>query len=153
MYFLRAESFYNVASEIERLDEEPAFGPPIIDSYGGTSLHEQSHGESFFAVFRDRFHGRGLYLLDEPEAALSPTRQLALLAMMRELIEAGAQFLIATHSPIIMGYPGATIFEVSESGLRRIEYRATEHYAVTKRFLTHPETVLSELFSNTEQQK
>src|SRR5690606_29322572 len=100
-FFLRAESFYNVATEIEKLDEGPG-GPPIIDSYGGTSLHNQSHGESFFALMMNRFGGQGLYILDEPEAALSPTRQMAMIARMHQLIAKGSQFIIATHSPILM---------------------------------------------------
>lgn len=103
-YFLRAESFFNVATEIEHLDDEPGFDPPIIDSYGGRSLHEQSHGESFFALLMDRFHGRGLYILDEPEAALSPQRQLAVLSRLHDLVLDDSQFVIATHSPILMAY-------------------------------------------------
>jgi len=101
-FFLRAESYYNVASYIDELDEQPSFGPPIKNSYGGKSLHEQSHGESFFAAFVHRFGGRGLYILDEPEAALSPLRQMSLLVRMHELVQQDSQFIIATHSPILM---------------------------------------------------
>jgi len=145
-FFLRAESFYNVASEIERMDSIPAPAPPIINSYGGHSLHAQSHGESFLTLAMKRFGPEGLYILDEPEAALSPSRQLALLARMRELAEAGSQFVIATHSPILMAYPGATIYRLSEEGVSKVAYEDTEHYAVTKEFVNNRERILKELF-------
>ncbi|MBP3984282.1 AAA family ATPase [Pseudoxanthomonas helianthi] len=133
-FFLRAESFYNLATEIERLDAGPG-GPPIIDSYGGKSLHKQSHGESFLAVMMHRFSGNGLYILDEPEAALSPSRQLAMLARMHQLVQANAQFIVATHSPILMAYPDSYIYQIDDDGLHRTEYEKTEHYIVTKSFL------------------
>ncbi|HEY3245507.1 MAG TPA: AAA family ATPase [Phycisphaerae bacterium] len=145
-FFLRAESLYNLASEIERLDREAAASRPIIDSYGGRSLHEQSHGESFYAVFMNRFGGRGLYLLDEPEAALSPMRQMGLLVIMHDLIAKGSQFVIATHSPIILAYPDAWIYGLSEQGIARTAYKDTEHYVITKRFLDSPERMLKILF-------
>lgn len=104
-FFLRAESFFNVATEIEKLDSEPGTGPPIGPSYGDRALHEQSHGESFLALLVNRFHGDGLYLLDEPEAALSPSRQLAVITRIYDLVQENSQFIIATHSPIIMAYP------------------------------------------------
>ena len=107
-FFLRAESFYNVASEIDRLDQEGFV--PLIDSYGGRSLHEQSHGESFMSLILNRFRGDGIYILDEPEAALSPSRQLALLCRIHQLVKDGSQFIIATHSPILMAYPEADIY-------------------------------------------
>ncbi|WP_269513776.1 AAA family ATPase [Brevundimonas subvibrioides] len=144
-YFLRAESYFNVASEIERLDEEPSGGPPIIDSYGGKSLHEQSHGESFFALFENRFRGDGLYILDEPEAALSPSRQLSFLARMHELVLARSQLIIATHSPILLGYPNAWIYQVSRIGLDRIAYEDTDHYQVTRNFLNRRAMMLEVL--------
>jgi len=144
-YFLRAESFFNVATEIERLDAEPAAAPPIIDSYGGRSLHEQSHGESFLTLIMERFRGQGLYILDEPEAALSPTRQLSLLSRMHDLVKQGSQFIVATHSPIIMAYPEATIFQLSEEAIRSVKYTETEHYVVTKSFLNKHESMLKEL--------
>jgi predicted ATPase len=143
-YFLRAESFFNVATEIERLDQEPG-GPPLIDSYGGNSLHEQSHGESFFTLLMERFSGKGLYLLDEPEAALSPTRQMAMISRMHELVNNQSQFIIATHSPILMAYPNAAILLINEDGIRPIEYTDTEHYSVTKDFLNRFERYLKEL--------
>jgi len=129
-FFLRAESFFNVATEIENLG--------VGDSYGGRSLHEQSHGESFFAVMTHRFGGNGLYILDEPEAALSPARQLAMLVRMHELIAMNSQFVIATHSPILMAYPDADLYQIGESGLVRTAYEETEHFLVTKAFLGNP---------------
>ena len=143
-FFLRAESFFNVATEIERLDAGPG-GAPIIDSYGGRSLHEQSHGESFFALVTQRFGGNGLYLLDEPEAALSPGRQLALLSRLHQLVQAKSQFIIATHSPILLAYPQASIFSLTERAITRVNYTDTEHYAVTREFLNRHETMLKEL--------
>ena len=141
-FFFRAESFYNVATNIEELDREPAPAPPIIESYGGVSLHEQSHGESFMALAMNRFGGKGLYILDEPEAALSPTRQMTLLARMHELIQDDSQFIVATHSPILMAYPNATLYLLEEGGLREVSYTETEHYEVTKDFLNNHESML-----------
>ena len=143
-YFLRAETFYNVATEIERLDQGPG-GPPIIDGYGGRSLHEQSHGESFFALFKNRFRDNGLYLLDEPEAALSPTRQVEFLVLMHDSIRRGCQFVIATHSPIILAYPEARIHLLDRQGIRDVAYTDTEHYQVTRRFLSNPKRSLETL--------
>lgn len=145
-FFLRAESFFNVATEIENLDAAPSFGPPIIDSYGGRSLHEQSHGESFLALMMNRFGGHGLYILDEPEAALSPQRQLSVLSRIHDLVNDDSQFIIATHSPILMAYPDSWIYSCSASGLSRIEYYDTEHYQVTHDFLSNPERMLRVLF-------
>lgn len=145
-FFLRAESFYNVATEVERLAEVSVFsGAPLLDSYGGKSLHERSHGESFLSLVQNRFGGHGLYILDEPEAALSPSRQLALLALMGELVREDSQFLIATHSPILMAYPGAEIYEFTERGIRLTPYEQTQHYLLTHRFLNHPAALLREL--------
>jgi len=144
-FFLRAESFFNVATEIERLDNEPSFGPPLIESYGGLSLHEQSHGESFLALMLNRFGGKGIYILDEPEAALSPQRQLAVLSRLHDLVLAGSQFIIATHSPILMAYPDAWIYNCSSSGIERIDYYDTEQYRVTRDFLSNPQRMLDVL--------
>lgn len=146
-YFLRAESYFNVATEIERLDAD-GMGPRIIDSHGGVPLHEQSHGESFFALFEHRFRGEGLYILDEPEAALSPSRQLSFLARLHQLVNKGSQFIIATHSPILLGYPDAWIYQASKHGLERIAYEDTEHYAVTRGFLNRRETYLNVLLAD-----
>lgn len=145
-FFLRAESFYNAASYIEESDRLPAASPPIIEAYGGKSLHEQSHGESFLAVIKNRFGGNGLYILDEPEAALSPTGIMSLMAVMHSLTEKNSQFIISTHSPILMAYPDALIYELTESGIRRANYRDTDHYIITKRFLDDPEKILKKLF-------
>ncbi len=141
-FFLRAESFFNLATDIERLDAEPAPAPPIIDSYGGRSLHEQSHGESFFSLMMNRFGGHAFYVLDEPEAALSPSRQLAMIARIHNLVQSHSQFVIATHSPILMAYPEAWLYQITPDGLARIEYRQTEHFIVAKRFLNDPEAQL-----------
>lgn len=142
---MRAESFFNVATEIERLDVEPAPAPPVIDSYGGKSLHEQSHGESFMALLLNCFGGKGLYLLDEPEAALSPQRQLAVLSRIHDLVMDDSQFIIAAHSPILMAYPNATIYSFSVDGIKKLDYYETEHYQVTWDFLINPKRMLDML--------
>lgn len=140
-FFLRAESFYNVASEIDRI-------PDLCeDAYGGRSLHEQSHGESFLALLQNRFHGHGFYVLDEPEAALSPSRQMAMLCVLRDLVQQGAQFLIATHSPILTALPGAQIYELDENRMHECAYRDTQNYQLTRRFVENPERMLTYLFA------
>jgi predicted ATPase len=144
-YFLRAESYFNVATTIAINDREPGPGRRIIDAYGGKSLHEQSHGESFLALLENRLHGNGLYILDEPEAALSPTRQMSMLTRMHDLIGKNAQFVIATHSPIIMSYPDAVIFRLDQRGIERVDYEDTEHFQVTRDFLNRRETMLDML--------
>lgn len=143
-FFLRAESFYNVATNIDEQYEDA--GTASFRAYGGKSLHEQSHGESFMSLFFDRFFGGGLYILDEPEAALSPTRQLSVLSHIHQLVKQKSQFIIATHSPILMAYPGALIYEFSESGIETVEYTDTEHYKITKMFLDRRESMIDELF-------
>lgn len=141
-FFLRAESFYNLATNIDNLDlEQPAISR-IIDSYGGISLHKQSHGESFFSVFMNRFRGNGLYILDEPEAALSPSRQMSMISRMHDLVEDNSQFIIATHSPIIMAYPDSIIYEI-KNGIRAVRYEETENYLVMKGFLNDNERILN----------
>ena len=139
-FFLRAESMYNAATYI---DQVRAAG-----SYGGVSLHHQSHGESFLAIVQNRFFGNGLYILDEPEAALSPMRLLTLLAEMDALVKQESQFIIATHSPMLMAFPRADILEFSDDGIRQVDYRNTEHYQVTKRFLDNPEKMLRYLLGD-----
>jgi predicted ATPase len=147
-FFLRAESLYNVATNIEDLEAEEA---GLLRSYGGTSLHRQSHGESFMALATHRFRGQGLYLLDEPESALSPARQLALLRLMHlHVRDKRSQFVIATHSPILMGYPDATIYHFSDVGIAGIAYEETEHYQITRGFLGSRETILQHLFADDE---
>jgi predicted ATPase len=151
-YFLRAESFYNVASELDRMDAAfPEFNiPKLLPSYGGKSLHEQSHGESFFSLFCNRFGPRGLYLLDEPEAALSPQRQLQFLVLLHDYCRQGCQFLITTHSPIILAYPDAAIHVFGENGLVETPYEQTEHFRITRNFLANPARSLKELLSDDE---
>lgn len=139
-FFLRAESFYNVATNIDELDKG-GISPKIIDSYGGHSLHNQSHGESFLALFLNRFSGKGIYILDEPEAALSPTRQMTIIARMHELVLQGSQFIIATHSPIIMAYPNAIIYEIKD-GFHKVKYEETEHYQITRDFFNNTQEML-----------
>jgi len=145
-FFLRAETFFNVATEIERLDREPPLGRPVIDSYGGKSLHEQSHGESFMALVNHRFGEHGLYLLDEPEAALSPQRQLALLVAIDRLARhEDCQFIIASHSPIVLAYPHAQLFSFSADAITPVRYEETEHFMLTRDFLMNRERYLARL--------
>ena len=145
-FFLRAESFFNVATEIENLDSEPG-GNKIMNSYGGKSLHEQSHGEAFFSLMQNRFGPNGLYILDEPESALSPNRQMSMLTLIHDLVKQGAQFVIATHSPILLSYPSATIYEIKEEGLVETAYEDTDTFKVSKRFLNDYEGMLEILLN------
>ncbi|SEB58257.1 AAA family ATPase [Paenibacillus sp. GP183] len=149
-FFFRAESYYNLATNIENLDNEPSFGPPIINSYGGKSLHEQSHGESFFATFINRFGGQGLYILDEPEAALSPLRQMAMLSRIHELVQKNSQFIISTHSPILMAYPDSLIYNLTPFGIETRTLEETDHYIIMKQFLNNKEMMIKELFDSGE---
>jgi len=135
-FFLRAESLFNVATEVERLE---------LDEYGWEALHDRSHGEAFLWLLRDRFVPGGLYLLDEPEAALSPRRQLAMLTRMQELVRGGSQLVVATHSPILMAYPGAKILLLDEEGMRPVRYEDTEHVQITRDFLNEPSRYLRHL--------
>lgn len=134
-FFLRAESFYNMASYLE----EVGFG---------SSLHKQSHGESFLAVARNRFKSNGLYILDEPEAALSPQGLMSLLVIMDELVKSNCQFIIATHSPILMAYPNADILQFGDYGIKKVGYKETDHYLITKQFLEGPERMMAHLLSD-----
>lgn len=143
-YFLRAESFYNVATYIDELDEQPAAAPPLRDAYGG-SLHECSHGESFFALLCNRLGRDGLYLFDEPEAALSPLRQMAMLTQLNRLVNDGCQLVIATHSPILLAYPRATIYQLDEQGITRVAYEQTAAYRLTRDFLNRYPQMLAQL--------
>ena len=141
-FFLRAESFYNLATEIENLGVE--YG------YGKKPLHAQSHGEAFLSLLLNRLQGDGVYLFDEPEAALSPQRQLSVLALLHRLVYHQSQLIIATHSPILMAYPYARTYLFSESGISEIKYTETEHYQVTKDFLNRHERMLEILLSDEE---
>ena len=144
-FFLRAETFYNVATYVEEIDRIDAPGSrPVGPSFGARPLHEQSHGESFFALFRERFRGQGLYLLDEPEAALSPMRQMAFLRILDDHVNDCSQFVIATHSPIVLAYPRAWIYELGPNGAERVPYEKTEQFTVYRDFLNrHPLMVRS----------
>ena len=143
-FFLRAETFYNVASNIDDLDNGPG-GLPIILSYGGLSLHEQSHGESFMALVENRFFGNGLYILDEPEAALSPMRLMKLICYIKKLVDNNSQFIISTHSPILMTFPDAEVIEITQEEIKSVDYKETEHFLITKRFMDSPEQMIKNL--------
>lgn len=138
-FFLRAESFYNTASYLEENS--------LLKRYGYVSLHKQSHGESFLALVRNRFEGNGLYILDEPEAALSPQRLLSLLVAIDDVVKKNSQFIIATHSPIIMAYPNADILQFTDAGIEKVLYRETEHYKFMKQFMDAPEQMMKYLFN------
>lgn len=144
-FFMRAESFFNFASYIDELAVD---SPRILQAYGGRSLHEQSHGESFLSLFNNQFEA-GIYILDEPEAALSPARILAFMSVLHQLDKSGrAQFLIATHSPMLICYPDATIYQFDEGGVRETSYEDTEHFYLTKSFLDNPAVYLRHLMGN-----
>ena len=136
-FFLRAESFYNTASYLE--------DNSTMIRYGGVSFHEQSHGESFFSLVENRFEGEGIYLLDEPEAALSPQRLMSLLILIDKLVKNNSQFIIATHSPIVMAYPNAEILQFTDDGIESVPYKETEHYQITKQFIDRPEQMIKYL--------
>lgn len=146
-FFLRAESFYNAATYLDQLDDIPAAAPPLIGSYGGVSLHCQSHGESFLSLVRNRFSGQGLYILDEPEAALSPAGLFGLISEMGRLVRQNSQLIIATHSPILMTFPDAEIFALSGEELHSVSYEETDHFRIYKRFLEDPDSILKEILS------
>jgi predicted ATPase len=123
----------------------------LLRYYGGKSLHEQSHGESFISLAQHRFGDHGLYPLDEPEAALSPARQLLFLKVMNRLVDGiSSQFVVATHSPILLAYPDALIYQFGEKGLREIAYEDTEHFQVTRDFLSSRERYFKHLFADVE---
>jgi predicted ATPase len=144
-YFLRAESYYNLATEMDKLDEEPGLTPPIKDSYGGISLHKRSHGESFWALLKYRLGGNGVYIFDEPEAALSPMRLLGLLIRIDDLVKKNSQFIISTHSPIVMAYPNADIYEIVDGSLVPTKLEDTKHFYLTKYFMMNPRKMLNDL--------
>lgn len=146
-FFLRAESFYNVASKVEDYRDGDDYDS-YYKSYGGRSLHEQSHGESFLSLIQNRFTEKGLYILDEPEAALSPQRQLTLLMLIDDLAQKGAQFIIATHSPILLGIPECTILSFDEDKIDEIDYKETESYKITELFINHKDSILNNLLNN-----
>jgi predicted ATPase len=138
-FFLRAESFFNVATNIEALDREGGLGPPVIDSYGGRSLHEQSHGESFMTLLEQRFGPEGLYILDEPEAALSIGRQIEVLRKLHaHVTKKGSQIIVATHSPILMALPDALIYRLGADGITQVAYEDTDAFRLARDFLVEP---------------
>ncbi len=139
-YFLRAESFFNVASQVEELD--------VAAAYGDRSLHEQSHGESFLALVLNRFGANGLYIMDEPEAALSPQGCLAMMRAIHDLVAAGSQFLIATHSPLLIAYPDADVHELDDEGITRRDYRQTKNFELFRTFTEAPERFLTHLLAD-----
>ncbi|HEX2208657.1 MAG TPA: AAA family ATPase [Longimicrobium sp.] len=163
-FFVRTEGLFNLATEIDRQDEEmeeiarnvkaltgvvmTGYRPMNVRYGGGRSLHAQSHGEAMLALLNNRLHGGGVYLMDEPETALSPLRQLALLSVMHRLVRGGSQLVIATHSPILLAYPGARIYRFGEEGIEEVGYEETEAYQVTRDFLNHRERSLRTLFSD-----
>ncbi|KJS84432.1 MAG: ATPase AAA [Peptococcaceae bacterium BICA1-8] len=146
-FFLRSETFYSFANYIDKLADDPFnIKQEVYGAYGGKSLHEQSHGEAFMSLFLNRFSHKGIYFLDEPEAALSPQRQLAFMRIIWELERKGiAQFIIATHSPILMAYPGAKIYNFDENPIKKVQFEETEHYKITKDFLNDKDRFLKHL--------
>jgi predicted ATPase len=142
-FFLRAESFYQLSTYLDQTGG--------LARVGGRSLHEMSHGQSFMAIFERRMDDGGLYILDEPEAALSPNRQLSFLARLHQMVCQASQFIIATHSPIILAYPNSTIYELSEHGISQVAYDDLEHVSVTRNFLRRPETFLDVLLARDDE--
>ena len=153
-FFLRAESFYNVATKMEELAKTTGGGimmdPAFLSGYGGKSLHHQSHGESFLAIVQNRFRGDGVYILDEPEAALSPQRQLTLLLYISQLAKEGSQFIIATHSPVLLGMPDAGIYSFDDDSVLPIAYEDAECYQVMEMFINHRKVILDRLLNSDE---
>lgn len=146
-YFLRAESFFNVATYLDRMQKEVG-GAGALVPYGGRSLHAQSHGESFLALITNRFGGDSFFVLDEPEAALSLGGQLALMRRMHDLVAEGSQFVVSTHSPILLGYPDAKIYFLSERGIEERAYEETENVQLTRAFLDDRDAFLRHLFQD-----
>lgn len=141
-YFLRAESLYNVASYMDTI------APEEYQGYGGKSLHSRSHGEAFLSVLMDKLKGNGLYILDEPEAALSPSKLIKTLKIIDNLVKAKSQFIISTHSPILLAYPNAKILEFTEYGIEEVKYTETSNYSLTRRFLNNYEEELKRILGN-----
>ena len=151
-YFLRAESFFNTTSYMDNLDQEPApHSLPVSAFYGGRSLHSRSHGETFFTLLDLKFRCNGLFLLDEPEAALSPLRQLAFLVLIHDVLRKhkDAQFIISSHSPILLGYPDAQILSFDDGRIHEVDYEETSPAQIVRRFLNEREDVLEELLKET----
>ncbi len=141
-FFMRAETVFDLANKLDDLEREYPNG---LRRYGGKSLHQRSHGEAFLALIQNRMVEESLIILDEPEAALSPSRQLTFIKELDWLVRGGCQFIIATHSPILMAYPDSKIFLLDESGIHEVAYQETEHYTLTKGFLERPDAYLRHL--------
>lgn len=139
-FFMRAENFLNFSDYLDKLAMDD---PSIYEWYGGVSLNKKSHGEAFFSLFSNHFK-KWIFILDEPESALSPTKQIAFLALLEKLIQNGSQFIIATHSPIVMSIPNAQVMSVGEKWIKEVWYKDTEHYQITKLFLECPERFYKE---------
>lgn len=148
-FFFRAESFFNLASYVDELANDPLEGHKAYLSYGGESLHSKSHGQSLLALFENRFSGKGFYLMDEPEAALSPQRQLSLLVVIKQILKKHpvSQFIIATHSPVLLSFPDAQIISFDGEKASEIKYEDTKPYQITKNFLNNTEGFLKKLFN------
>jgi predicted ATPase len=139
-YFLRAESFYNIATYMDRTG--------YLSGYGGKSLHDRSHGEAFMATLTNKLRGKGFYIFDEPEAALSATRQMAALTAIHRLVEDESQFIVTTHSPILLAYPRSKIAYLDGSGITETSYEDTEHDSVTRQFLNNYKEMVDILMSD-----
>jgi predicted ATPase len=149
-FFFRAETLFNLATRLDELDAQDTGSlllPPVLDGYGGQSLHSRSHGEAFLTVLDHKFRRSGLFLLDEPEAALSPQRQLSFLILLHDTLRdyPEAQFIISTHSPILLSLPNAQILSFDDGSINPIAYRDTPAFQITRRFLTDHESFLDEL--------
>jgi len=150
-YFLRAESFFNTVSHMDALDKEASYSPPLSAFYGGRSLHSRSHGETFFTLLELKFQRNGLFLLDEPEAALSPQRQLSFIVLIHDVLRKfkDAQFIISTHSPVLLGYPDAQILSFDDGSIHEIRYEETAPMQIVRRFVNDREGFLEELLKKT----
>lgn len=137
-FFYRGESFFNASTYIEDLELE--------EQYGEKSLHKQSHGQGFLSLIENRFWGQGLYILDEPESALSPLSLMSFLYSIKKLVDQDSQFIISTHSPILLSYPGADIYEIKGNEINKTPLEEVEHYRITKEFLENPQRMLKYLF-------
>jgi predicted ATPase len=139
-YFVRAENLVRLADLLEERERDPDFPNNPYFAYGGRSLHTRSHGEAFMALFEHRLQAGGVVIMDEPEAALSPQRQLTLLTLLDAFVKSGnTQVFIATHSPILMTFPGATLFALTEQGIAETRLEDTSHYQITRGILESPE--------------
>lgn len=139
-FFLRAESFYNTASYLDETS--------TLMRYGNVSFHKQSHGEGFLSLIENRFLGNGIYLMDEPESALSPSRQMSLLVDIDNLVKSNSQLIIATHSPILMSYPDSEVIYLTPDRIEKVNYKETENYKITKQFINNPEQMLKYLLED-----